>query len=99
MADRREHISLSKLDIQRPRYKRPGIGQLPERQNVEHGTRIREGITKIRREFEKLLTESPSVIEPVLVFRMGFDKNVSETELARSGLTLLDEEVDKHIIV
>lgn len=97
--DKYRHMSLIKLDIERPRRARRGHSTLPERNHVEHGLKLSSRIRKIHEEFAQRANESPPAIEPVLVFRIKVDQRVDENHLERSGLLLLDEEKDKKIVV
>lgn len=99
MADLRQHISLNKLDVQKPRYKRPAVVRPPERNNTQHGKKLSEGFRQIRLEYEQTLEKSPPVIEPVLVFRLKTEGKVDQDNLRRSGLTFLDEEDNSRIVV
>lgn len=99
MVNLRRHVSITKLNIERPRYRPPARPKQIQRDNAQHGAVLSESLAKIRQEYEKTVSGTPLSIEPILVFSLKADQKIDDTQLTRSGLVVLDEDIDKRVYV
>jgi hypothetical protein len=101
MNDLKPHIRLDRLPNNPNRHKRSGFGQVPDRDNISHGRKLRDDIDRIRQHYEDTEkdTELPPAIRPVLVLKVDAENLLSEDELARNNMVLLDENEENRIYV
>ncbi|MCA9885250.1 MAG: S8 family peptidase [Anaerolineae bacterium] len=98
MPEKKSHISLTRLD-ERPRHKPRVVIKPPLRNNVEHSSTIKRDLAAVKRDIQLQRETYPAQIEPILLVRVDAQQKLSEEELRRSNLTLLDEDTDKSYIV
>lgn len=95
-----EHCVLHKLDIDLPRRKVQNRGGRPQRDRIEHGSKLREQLEAMTTELGQRRTQIPDV-NPKLVFKLRLSQNgdVDDDTLNRAGLKVLARDDLKVVVV
>ncbi len=96
----RPHLQFTKLDLERPRHRRPAPVSRPRRDNEAYGRELEIAVKSLGEDFEEATAQQPPQFDPACIFRIKLDLGqVDEAEWQRSGLTLLSEEPGNVVVL